>query len=164
MAQGYSYEQAAAMSNQSATNTASGANQNAINSLMSQGYSYEQAVALSNQGSTNTQTLANQSSANNAAGTNANLYGSALSYDATTYNNYIAWLNSQGANTLGNQTNTYLNSFAPNPSVTSAIGGSANQVGSAYTGAYNSATAGQGAAVGSLFSAAGTAAAGGAFG
>lgn len=153
ISQGYSAQEAAAMANASAANSASSQNQAAINALMAQGYSYEQAT-----------TQANQAAANNASSTNAAYYGGALSADYTSYNNYLNSLMTGGANNYNNLQGTYLNSYAPNAGVTGSLGNAANEVGSAYSSANNAATQGQGAAVGGLFGAAGTAAAGGAFG
>jgi len=98
-----------------------------------------------------------------ASGTNAGYYDQAVTGNATTYNNYLSTLEGQGYNTSNEAYTAYLNSFGPNSGVTSGYNAATTGIGNAATGAYDSSIAGEGAALGGIAGAAGSAAAGGAF-
>lgn len=125
---------------------------------------YQQQDITNNQANNQATNLFNAGEGTAASGTNAGYYDQALTGNATTYNNYLSTLEGQGYNTSNEAYTAYLNSFGPNSGVTSSYGGAVQGIGNAATGAYGSSIAGEGAAIGGIAGAAGTAAAGGAFG
>ena len=134
----------------------------------------EQATNLTNAGYGNTASQYNATNAQNtnqfnaaegtaASGTNAGYYDQAVTGNATTYNNYLSTLEGQGYNTGNEAYTAYLNSFGPNSGVTSGYNGAVSGIGNAATGAYDQSVSAEGAAIGGIAGAAGTAASGGAF-
>ena len=133
----------------------------ADSSAIGQQAGYVQSDVAANQANTQAVNTGNAATANAASATNAGYYDQALTGNATTYNDYLATLESQGYNTSNEAYTAYLNSFGPNSGVTSAYTGAAGTAGGAYANAYNTSVAGEDQAASALFGAAGNAAAGG---
>jgi hypothetical protein len=107
--------------------------------IVSQGFGYAQQ-----------DTTGNAAAANNASLVNSQYYNQAVNTDAQDYNNYQTMLENQGYNTYTDLNNAYLQSYAPNPGVESAYGADLSGVLGAYSGIYDSALAGEGAAAGGI--------------
>jgi hypothetical protein len=133
----------------------------ADSSAIGQQAGYAQSDVAANQANTQAVNTGNAATANAASAANAGYYDQALTGNATTYNDYLATLESQGYNTSNEAYTAYLNSFGPNSGVTSAYTGAAGTAGGAYANAYSTSVAGEDQAASALFGAAGNAAAGG---
>ena len=111
----------------------------ALQPLVSQGYGYTQQDILSNQEAGNT-----------ANATNAAYYDQAVTGNASSYNNYLATLGSEGSGYGNSLLSAYLNSYGPNTGIQSLEQTGEGSELSAYGNAYDQGIQGQGQTLGSL--------------